>query len=111
VFGGGVQELPGGGGVADGGGVVDAEHGGEVERVGAAGEGLVELPVDPQPLEGRVQAAECCGEPVLAHRADAHRGLKSLTYSFRLFLLGVCPRALCARIIVNYFRGRHTFRA
>jgi len=75
VLGGGVRELAGGGGVSDGGGVVEAEHGGEVERVGAAGEGLVELPVDAQPLEGGVQAAERRGERVFADRPGAHRGL------------------------------------
>ena len=42
----GLQELAGDGRVLDGGGVVDAEHGGEVQRVGAAGEGFLELPVD-----------------------------------------------------------------
>jgi hypothetical protein len=34
------RELAGDGGVADGGGVVDAEYSGKVEGVGAAGEGL-----------------------------------------------------------------------
>ena len=34
-FGGGFLELAGDGGVFDGGGVVDPEHGGEVQGVGA----------------------------------------------------------------------------
>ena len=55
----GCQELAGDGGVSDGGGVVDAEHGGEVEGVGAAGEGLLELPVGPQSLKGGGQPAAC----------------------------------------------------
>ena len=41
VLGGGLQELAGDGRVLDGGGVVDAEHGGEVEWVGTAGEGFL----------------------------------------------------------------------
>ena len=43
--------------VLDGGAVVDAEHGGEVQRVGAAGEGFLELPVDAEPFEGGGEAA------------------------------------------------------
>ena len=68
AFGGGVQELACDGRVADGGGVVDAEHGGEVEGVGAAGEGFLELPVSAQALEGGGEAAACLGQPVLADR-------------------------------------------
>jgi hypothetical protein len=57
LFGGGRQELAGDGGVLDGGGVVDAEHGGEVQGVGAVGEGFLELPVDAEPFEGGREAA------------------------------------------------------
>src|SRR5260221_8909100 len=56
----------GDGRVADGGGVVDPEYRGEVQRVGAAGEGFVELPVDPEALEGGGQSAAGFGQPVLA---------------------------------------------
>src|SRR5258708_33519408 len=52
LVGGGFQELAGDGGIADGGGVVDPEHGGEVQRVAAAREGFAGLPVDPEALEG-----------------------------------------------------------
>ena len=57
LLGGGLQELAGDGRVLDGGGVVDPEHGGEVQGVGAAGEGFLELPVDAEPFEGGGQAA------------------------------------------------------
>ena len=36
--------------------IVDPEHGGEVQGVGAAGEGFLELPVDAEPLEGGREA-------------------------------------------------------
>jgi hypothetical protein len=57
LFGGGFQELACDGRVLDGGGVVDAEHGGEVQGVGAVGEGFFELPVDAEPFEGGGEAA------------------------------------------------------
>src|SRR5437762_789235 len=57
VLGGGVQELAGDGRVADGGGVVEAEHSGQVEGVGAAGEGFFELTVGVQALKGGGEAA------------------------------------------------------
>ncbi len=63
------------GGVAAGGGVVEAEHGGEVEGVGAAGEGFFELPVGAEALQGGGQAAACFGEPVLADGPGGHGGL------------------------------------
>ncbi len=44
-------------GVAYGGFLVDAEHSGEVERVGSAGEGFVELPVDAESFVGGGQPA------------------------------------------------------
>src|SRR6266851_4304405 len=75
LLGGGFHELTGDGGIADGGGVVDPEHGGEVQRVGAAGEGFVELPVDPEPLEGGGQPAAGSGQPVLADGPGGHGGL------------------------------------
>ena len=68
------QELVCDGRVADGGGVVDAEHGGEVEG-SAACEGFLELPVDAQPFQGGGQAAAGFGEPVLADRSGGHGGL------------------------------------
>jgi hypothetical protein len=46
-----------------------------VERVGAGCEGLVELAVDAELLEGDAEAAEGAGEPVLADGAGGHRGL------------------------------------
>src|SRR6266566_2238715 len=56
LLGGGLQELAGDGRVLDGGGVVDPEYGGEVEGVGAAGEGFLELPVDAKAFEGGREA-------------------------------------------------------
>jgi hypothetical protein len=53
----GLQELPGDGRVAEGGGVVESEHGGEVQGVGAVGEGFLELPVDSQAFQGGGKAA------------------------------------------------------
>ena len=61
--------------VSDGGGLVEAEHGGEVERVGAVGEGLVELPVDAQGFQGGGSAAEWRGERVLADGPGGRGGL------------------------------------
>jgi len=52
-----------------------AEHGGEVEGVGAAGEGFLELPVGAQALQDGGQPAACLGEPVLADRPGGHGGL------------------------------------
>jgi hypothetical protein len=54
----GGQQLPGAFRVADRRLWVEAEHRGQVERVRAPGESLVELAVDPQSLEGGGQAAE-----------------------------------------------------
>src|SRR6266702_1054221 len=75
LLGGGFQQLACDGGVADGGGVVEPEYDGEVQRVGAAGEGFLELPVGAQALEGGGEAAECAGHPVLADRPGGHGGL------------------------------------
>ena len=58
LLGGGFQQLACDGGVADGGGVVEPEYDGEVEGVGAAGEGFLELPVGVEALEGGGEAAE-----------------------------------------------------
>jgi hypothetical protein len=75
VLPGGLQEVPCDGRVADGGGVVDPEHCGEVERVGTVGEGFFELPVNAEALEGRGQSAAGFGQPVLADRPGGHGGL------------------------------------
>jgi hypothetical protein len=64
-----LQELACCGGVADGGFFVDAEDGGQVQRVGAVGECLFELAVDGQMLQGGGQTAEGVGDPDLADRA------------------------------------------
>ena len=53
-----LQELPGVDGVADGGRGVHAEHGRQVQRVGVAGEGFLELAVDAQPVQGGGQSAQ-----------------------------------------------------
>lgn len=45
-------------GVTDRGGLGDAEHGRQAERVAAAGEGFFELPVDAQSFQGRGLAAQ-----------------------------------------------------
>src|SRR6266516_4895157 len=66
VLGAGLQELACDGRVLDGGGVVDPGYGGEVEGVGTAGEGFLELPVDAEPFEGGGEAAAVLGQPVLA---------------------------------------------
>src|SRR6266700_2739362 len=75
VLGGAGEEVACGRGVPDRGLVADAEHGGEVEGVGSGGEGLIELAVDAELLEGDAEAAEGAGEPVLADGAGGHRGL------------------------------------
>src|SRR5437016_3528802 len=75
VLGGAGEEVACGGRVPDGGFVADAEHGGEVERVWAGGECLVELAVDAELLEGDAEAPEGAREPVLADRAGGHGGL------------------------------------
>jgi hypothetical protein len=50
------EELTCGVRVANRGGVADVEDGGEVEGVSAVCEGLVELSVDPESLEGGGQS-------------------------------------------------------
>src|SRR2546430_74001 len=52
LLGGGLQELACDGRVLDRGGVAGPGYGGEVQGVGAAGEGFLELPVDAKPFEG-----------------------------------------------------------
>ena len=47
-----VKELAGGGGIANGGLLVDAEHSGEVQGIGPVGECFVELAVDAETLQG-----------------------------------------------------------
>ncbi|WP_157246976.1 hypothetical protein [Nonomuraea typhae] len=54
----GREEGAGVPGVVDGGLGGEAEDGGEVERLGAVGEGLFELPVEAQASEGRGLAAQ-----------------------------------------------------
>ncbi|GIG63408.1 hypothetical protein Lfu02_77800 [Longispora fulva] len=48
---------------------------GQVQRVGADGEGFVELPVDAELFEGRGLAAEGLLGPEGADRADLHGGV------------------------------------
>jgi hypothetical protein len=52
LFGGSDEQLPGVFCVADRSFVVEAEHGGQVKWVGSLGEGLIDLPVDAQALDG-----------------------------------------------------------
>lgn len=61
VLGGSFQELACDGRVLDGGGVVDPEYGCEMEGVGTAGEGFLELPVDTEPFEGGGEAPAVLG--------------------------------------------------
>jgi hypothetical protein len=75
LLGGGLQELSGDGRVADGGGVVDSEHRGEVQGVAVVGEGFFELAVDAKAFQGGGQAAAALGQPVLADRPGGHGGL------------------------------------
>src|SRR5664279_3180789 len=56
VLGGGRQEGSCDGCVADRGGVVEAEDGGEVHGVGVVGEGFLELAVHAEAFEGGCQA-------------------------------------------------------
>ena len=58
VLGGRLQELTGGGGVADRGLGVDAEDRGQVQRVAAVGESFFELPVAAQAFQGGGVATE-----------------------------------------------------
>ncbi len=66
------QELAAIDGVADGGGGVDAEHGGQMQRVCVAGEGFLELAVDAQPVKGGGLSAQLA-DPGGADRARAER--------------------------------------
>src|SRR5262245_15204681 len=75
LFGGCLQELACDGRVADGGGVIEPEHGGEVQGVRTAGEGFLELPVGAEALEGGSEAPAAFGQPVLADRPGGHGGL------------------------------------
>src|SRR5271166_6835967 len=54
---------------------LDSEHGGQVQGVGAVGEGFLELAVDSQALEGGGETAATLGQPVLADRPGGHCGL------------------------------------
>ncbi|MFI1285184.1 hypothetical protein ACH4U5_31250 [Streptomyces sp. NPDC020858] len=71
----GLEKLPGGVRVADGGLLVDSEDEREVERVGAVGEGLFELTVDTEPFECGGEVAGGPGGPELAGRAEFDGGL------------------------------------
>jgi hypothetical protein len=71
-----LEELPGGLGVADGGLGVEAEHGGQVQRVWSPGESLLELAIDAQAVEGRGLAAELLlGKEERADRTGRRRRL------------------------------------
>ncbi|MGR6319949.1 hypothetical protein Q2K19_26140 [Micromonospora soli] len=52
------DEFSGVGRASDGGSFADPEDGGQVQRVGAGGDGFLELPVDAQSFEGAGQAAQ-----------------------------------------------------
>src|SRR5262249_51365059 len=69
------EEFAGGGAVSDGGGVVESEDDGQVERVGAVGEGFVELAVYAEGFEGGRTPAKWRGERVVADGAGVRRGL------------------------------------
>jgi hypothetical protein len=53
-----LQKVEGVRGVADGGRRIGAEPGGQVQRVGAAGEGFLELPAGAQPFQRGGQSAQ-----------------------------------------------------
>ena len=67
------QELAGAGSVTDGGRVVEAEHHGEVERVGAVGKGFLELPVDAQPVQGGRESSQASQPSVAGGPRDRER--------------------------------------
>jgi hypothetical protein len=83
LLGGGCQELACDGGVADGGGVVDAEYGGEVQGVGAAGEGFVELAVGAEASAVRRVLRKRCGSLRLRSGAPTRPGGGSCTPRLR----------------------------
>ena len=66
----GGEQCSGGGGVADGGGLADAEHGGEQGRVGAVGECLFEVAVDPELFEGDGLSLQGAVDPGVGDRAE-----------------------------------------
>jgi hypothetical protein len=68
------QQLPGCVRVADCGGLATAEDLGQVQRVGAAGEGFVEVAVDAQPFQGCRQSAQDAAESGLTDRVEPHGG-------------------------------------
>jgi hypothetical protein len=71
LFGGGEEKFPGGGAVSDGGGLVESEDDGQVQGVGAVGEGFVELAVNAESFEGCRAAVKWRGERVIADGAGA----------------------------------------
>jgi hypothetical protein len=75
LFGGGLEELPGAGCVADGGAGVQAEGGCQVQGVGSCGHGFLELAVDAQRLDGGGVAAQGGVDPGPAVGPGAQGGL------------------------------------
>ena len=75
LFGEGEEEFAGGGAVSDGGGLVESEDDGQVQRVGAVGEGFVELAVHAESFEGGRALAKWRGERVVADGSGVRRGL------------------------------------
>lgn len=72
---GGLEDLSRGCAVSDRCGLVESEHDGQMERVGAVGERFVELTVDAQGFQGGGSAAEWRGERVVADGSDGRGGL------------------------------------
>lgn len=85
------EELARVGGVADRGGLGDVEDGGQAQRVEADRECFLELPVDPQVLDGGRRPAQVQHER-MADRSVAQRGF---LLSSRCELAVFGPR--CAR--------------
>jgi hypothetical protein len=75
LFGGGEEEFSGGGAVLDGGGLVESEYDGQVQWVGAVGEGFVELAVHAEGFEGGRAPAKRRAQRVVADGAGVRRGL------------------------------------
>ncbi|MFI2032943.1 hypothetical protein [Streptomyces buecherae] len=71
----GLEKLPGGVRVADGGLLVDAEDERKVEGAGAMSEGLFELTVNAELFQGGGEIAGGPGGPELASRAEFDGGL------------------------------------
>ena len=81
LFGGGLQELAGDARALDAGGVSGPEHGGKVQRVGAACEGFLELPAPAPPSathQHQRPRASAPAEVVTKHRKHPHKNHRSL---------------------------------